>query len=55
MKYALTSFVLTALAGPALAHAGAHVHPHADSPLWWPVAAGVLAIALAGVVMARRK
>lgn len=55
MKYVLTPLVPMAFAAPALAHSGTHLHPHADSPLWWPVAAGVLAIALAGLVMARRK
>jgi ABC-type enterobactin transport system permease subunit len=55
MSIWLTSVFLATLATAALAHEGAHLHPHADSPLWWPVVAGMLAAALAAMIVARRK
>lgn len=38
------------LAAPALAHEGAHLHPHASDPAWWPVLAGTLAMGTAGLL-----
>ncbi|MBY5931775.1 LPXTG cell wall anchor domain-containing protein [Tateyamaria omphalii] len=44
---------LLAMATPALAHPGAHAHPHGSEP--WIVAMGLALIAVAAVIMWRRK
>ncbi|EPX75952.1 hypothetical protein [Salipiger mucosus] len=41
------SAALAATAGPALAHPGAHVHPH-DGAQWLAVAGALAVMALAG-------
>ncbi len=46
-------FVFLATAAPALAHSGAHLHPHDGGP-WLAVAGGLAAIA-AAVLVWRRK
>jgi hypothetical protein len=46
---------LATTAGPLLAHEGAHMHPHADDPLWVPVALGLAVIALAIALRGRFK
>ncbi|WP_204115439.1 peptidase M23 [Shimia biformata] len=38
-------------AAPAIAHEGAHVHPHADSPVWLSLLAAALVAAAATVVI----
>ncbi|MDW4497337.1 hypothetical protein R5H30_05035 [Sulfitobacter sp. D35] len=44
-----------AVASPALAHEGAHLHPHADSAVWGPILAGLLAVAGAALIAWRQK
>ena len=44
---------LMAMTAPALAHSGAHAHPHGSEP--WIVAMGVALIAVAALVAWRRK
>lgn len=45
----LTLLPLIAFASPALAHSGAHIHPHEVSS-WLPVVLGLTAIAGASVL-----
>lgn len=45
--------VLLPLAGPALAHPGAHLHPHGSEP--WVVFMGLALIVGAALVVWRRK
>ncbi|MBM07949.1 MAG: peptidase M23 [Oceanibulbus sp.] len=52
MKKWFGLFVMVAT--PLAAHPGAHVHPHGDS-LFWVIAILVLAIALLGGALLRRK
>ncbi len=44
---------LTVTAGPALAHSGAHLHPHGSGD-WLTVALGLAAAALAIFLVVRR-
>ncbi|XDA99185.1 hypothetical protein AB1M95_04550 [Sulfitobacter sp. LCG007] len=45
------------VAAPAFAHEGSHMHlhPHADSPAWWLVGAGLIGAAFGAFLMGRRK
>ena len=55
MKPTLTALALLA-AAPAFAHTGAHMHPHADDPVWLPLLIGALTAAgVATFAWARRK
>ena len=49
----LPAVALTALAGPAFAHSGAHLHPH-DGAHWLTLVAGLAMIALAGTLAVRQ-
>ncbi len=50
--FPLTAALLAA--GPALAHPGAHLHPH-DGASWLAVAGGLAVIALAGGLAVARQ
>lgn len=50
MKLATTMAALIGTTGAALAHGGAHLHPHGSDTAWGLVA-GVTALALAGVMI----
>lgn len=52
-KLAIALFTLTA--APALAHSGAHIHPHSTDPVWIVMLSGLALAAGAAVVWARRK
>lgn len=54
MKHVLT-LVMAVTAGPLFAHEGAHVHPHANDPVWVPVILGLMVAALAIVLIRRSK
>lgn len=55
MKTTLTALALFA-AAPAFAHSGAHMHPHANDPVWLPLLIGALtAASVATLAWARRK
>lgn len=49
-KLATTMAALMGTTGAALAHGGAHLHPH-GSDTAWALVAGVTALALAGVMI----
>lgn len=51
MKYLAA---LLATAAPALAHTGAHLHPHGEASSAWPLIAAAALVGLAGVLMVRR-
>ncbi|MFD3188998.1 LPXTG cell wall anchor domain-containing protein [Sedimentitalea sp. HM32M-2] len=54
MKPVLT-LIAACAAGPALAHDGAHLHPHTASNGWLPlILAGLAIIAAAGLARRRR-
>ncbi|MEE4189406.1 MAG: hypothetical protein V2I76_13280 [Roseobacter sp.] len=53
MKKLLPTLAALIVATPALAHPGAHIHPHAETSL--PVLAGLAIIAVAAVVMWRSR
>ena len=50
MKLATTMAALMGSTGAALAHGGAHLHPHGSDTAWGLVL-GVTALALAGVMV----
>lgn len=51
MKYAIA---LLATATPALAHPGAHLHPHVEGHSHLPLVAGAAALGLAAVLLVRK-
>ncbi|WP_147108712.1 LPXTG cell wall anchor domain-containing protein [Tateyamaria sp. syn59] len=51
LRFALAAPLV--MATPALAHPGPHTHPHGSEP--WLVAMGLALIAVAAVIMWRRK
>lgn len=52
-RTALSLVIAVGSASPALAHPGAHIHPHGESLL--PVLAGLAIIALAAIVAMRMR
>jgi hypothetical protein len=55
MRKTLIAALATIAAGPLLAHEGAHIHPHADHPVWLPVVIGLLAVGCALTLRGRFK
>ncbi len=53
MKRTLLTFAATLTALPALAHSGAHMHPHADSAV--PVLLGLVVIAAGAAILWRAR
>ncbi|MFZ7092903.1 hypothetical protein [Primorskyibacter sp. 2E233] len=53
LKSVLTAGAVTA-AGPALAHSGAHLHPH-DGASWLTMVAALAVLAVAGGLAVARK
>ncbi|MBO9472912.1 peptidase M23 [Shimia sp. R10_1] len=53
-RFAVTALA-TATAAPALAHSGAHLHPHADHPIWLSLLLGSLAVGAFGLFMRKKK
>ncbi|MDF1872191.1 hypothetical protein [Vannielia sp.] len=53
MKHAFTLLMVTVAASPALAHSGAHLHPHAEGSSAVPLVAGVVLISTAAVLTLR--
>ncbi|WP_412552463.1 hypothetical protein [Shimia sp. MIT1388] len=42
-RFAIAALATTATT-PALAHSGAHLHPHAGDPLWLPILVGTVVV-----------
>lgn len=47
MTKLFVSFLVVVPASSALAHSGAHLHPHATDASWLPLVVGVLALGVA--------
>ena len=41
----------TLTAAPALAHSGAHLHPHANDPVWMPLIVGSVVVGVLGLLI----
>jgi len=42
-RFAIAAAATTAVT-PALAHSGAHLHPHAGDPVWLPIFVGTVVV-----------
>lgn len=49
-RFAITPLAIAA-ATPALAHSGAHLHPHAGDPVWLPLLVGSLIVGVFGLLI----
>lgn len=49
-RFAIATLASTA-ASPALAHGGAHLHPHAGDPVWLPVLVGSVVVGALGLLV----
>ncbi|GAA6180190.1 hypothetical protein NBRC116594_16280 [Shimia sp. NS0008-38b] len=49
-RFAITA-IATATAAPALAHSGAHLHPHAGDPIWLPLFVGTVVVGALGLLV----
>ncbi len=49
-RFAVTALSAT-LASPALAHSGAHLHPHAGDPIWVPLLVGTVVVGALGLLV----
>ncbi|MBT3143788.1 peptidase M23 [Phaeobacter gallaeciensis] len=51
----IVSALLVLATGPALAHSGFHMHPHASDPSWLPLLVTFLVVAFGGALVAVRR
>ncbi|MBO6896698.1 MAG: hypothetical protein JJ868_04910 [Shimia sp.] len=49
-RFAIAAMAATATT-PALAHSGAHLHPHAGDPVWLPIAVGTVVVGALGLLV----